>query len=331
MAIKKKGLGKGLDALLGDAFSAAEKKQPVMQDGNETAVATPTLVGDLQIIDAVRGSKGQIAAATNNKEQLLQLPVEQCQRGRYQPRRAMDTESLEELANSIKAQGIMQPIIVRKLEAPKSDGANYEIIAGERRWRAAQLAGLQAVPAIVRRVDDEAASAMALIENLQRDDLNPMDEAYALSRLQSEFELTHQQIADKVGKSRAAVSNALRLLGLHKEVRTLLENGDIEMGHARALLALPENQQASAAREVVNRSLSVRQTEVLAKNWPPKHKDKKTMAPVDANIRQLETGLSEKLGVPVVLKHKPSGAGLITLKYTSLDELDGIIEHLKRK
>jgi ParB family chromosome partitioning protein len=330
MAIKKKGLGKGLDILLGDAFTAAEKQQPVV-NSHPAASATESLVGDLQTIDAVRSPRDNAIPATTSKEQLLQLPIEQCQRGRYQPRRAIDTESLEELASSIKAQGVMQPIIVRRLQAAQQDQPHYEIIAGERRWRASQLAGLTVVPAILKNVNDEAASAMALIENLQRDDLNPMDEAYALSRLQQEFEFTHQQIADKVGKSRTAVSNALRLISLHKDVRTLLENGDIEMGHARALLALPESQQASAAREVVNRSLSVRQTEALTKNWPPKNKAEKVVEAVDANIRQLETNLADKLGVPVALKHKPSGAGQLTLKYNSLDELDGIIEHLNRK
>lgn len=330
MASRKKGLGKGLDALLGDAFSAAEKKhaiisKPAKAAETKTAQAeTPShLVDNLQRIDTDKSN-------TSNENRVLQIPVEFCQQGKYQPRRAIDAESLEELASSIKSQGVMQPIIIRELSEKIAGGARYEIIAGERRWRASQLAGLAVVPAIVKNVTDQAASVMALIENLQRDDLNPMDEAFAFSRLQQEFELTHQQIATMVGKSRAAVSNTLRLISLHKEVKLMLENGDIEMGHARALLALDNNKQSSAAREVANRTLSVRQTEALVKNWPPAAKNKQSENSIDPNISRLETELSEQFGVPIMFKHKPSGAGQLTLKYHSLDELDGILAHIKK-
>lgn len=242
----------------------------------------------------------------------------------------MDEQSLEELAQSIKSQGVMQPITLRPLQAPDSNGVKYEIIAGERRWRASQLAGLNTVPAIVRELTDEAAIAMALIENLQRDDLNPMEEAYALERLQQEFELTHQQIADTVGKSRAAVSNSLRLIALAKEAKQMLENGDIEMGHARALLALPQKDQPGAAYEIVERALTVRQTEAMVKQLlePAREKPLETSA-IDPNIAHLQSDLEDKLGVPVNLRHKPNGSGQLLLKYNSLDELDGILAHIK--
>ena len=227
----------------------------------------------------------------------------------------------------------MQPIILRALaeEFVKPGQPGYEIIAGERRWRAAQLAGLSAVPAIIKEVPDEAAMAMALVENLQREDLNPMEEAYALSRLNQEFELTHQQVADIVGKSRAAVSNSLRLMNLHKDVKVLLEHGDIEMGHARALLSLASADQSEAAKEVVNRGLTVRQTEALVKNrLSPKAAKQAAADPVnDPNISRLQNDLSDKLGVPVALKHGANGRGKVILKYNSLDELDGILSHIK--
>lgn len=245
----------------------------------------------------------------------------------------MDNEALDELATSIKNQGIMQPVILRELPGGlRKQGVRYEIVAGERRWRAAQLAGLSEVPALVRDLDDETASAMALVENLQREDLNPMDEAQAIARLQEDFDLTHQQIADMVGKSRTAVSNALRLLGLHEKVRHMLENGDLEMGHARALLAAPTPKQPELAREVVNRSLSVRQVEALVKRGAAGDKRAKTSPqamPGDANIEQLQNELADKLGVPVKVQHKPGGGGQLLLKYHSLDELDGILAHIR--
>lgn len=336
MASKKKGLGKGLDALLGDAFSSAAKNKQSSaaqqsSDSGRSSLGHEGLATDLQTLDDLKRVSSSGQSSINNENRVLQVPIELCQRGKYQPRRAIDQESLEELASSIKAQGVMQPIILRPLESStQPNQAKYEIIAGERRWRASQLAGIDTVPAIVKDVPDEAAVAMALIENLQREDLNPMDEAYALVRLQEEFELTHQQIADVVGKSRAAVSNSIRLTSLHQEVKLMLENGDIEMGHARALLSLDSNQQTNAARDVVNRGLTVRQTEALVKHLQqPKAKNLKRQEEQDANIKHLQTNLSEKLGVPVMFKHKSSGAGQLVLKYNSLDELDGILEHIK--
>lgn len=384
MATKKKGLGKGLDALLGDAFAAASETRkinqadaknyaPKHQDTNgrglsgalsrissteDSGESVPTATtstaktneADLETrVDITNGTVEQISAqpesmplsnaeqsSVNNqqakfkKDRLLDVPVELCQRGKYQPRRDIDQGSLEELAASIKSQGVMQPIIIRAIEQRSASQPSYEIIAGERRWRAAQLAGLTTVPAVVKEVPDEAAMAMALIENLQREDLNPMEEAYALARLNKEFELTHQQVADIVGKSRAAVSNALRLMNLHKDVKLLLENGDLEMGHARALLALDASAQGAAAKELVDRSLSVRQTEAMVKRLLSTSKQGSTKENAeDPNITSLQNDLSEKLGVPVRFNHSPSGAGKLTLKYNSLDELDGILGHIK--
>ncbi len=311
---KKKGLGKGLDALLGGGGSTASKAEPAVRLAPEPTAAAPAAETD--------------ATLKQSLEQFRHIAVEQCQRGQYQPRREMDPEALEELAASIRSQGIMQPITVRPLPVP-AGVVQYEIIAGERRWRAAQLAELPTVPAIVRPVSDEAAIAMAVIENLQREDLNPVEEAYALDRLQREFELTHKQVAEAVGKSRAAVTNTLRLLTLQPEVRLMLENGDIEMGHARALLSLPEGPQLDAAEQVVDRGLSVRQTEALVRNWQKPAASPATAKTQDPNIRRLEEDLSEKLGVPVALQHNDKGGGKIVLKYTSLDELDGILAHIK--
>lgn len=340
MAIKKKGLGKGLDALLGDAFGAASQQQSV----NTSTSGQPArgLAADLNqlssraqqsanIVDAqeqtVKPSVEQPVLKVNT---LLEVPVEMCQRGKYQPRRDIDPTSLEELAASIRNQGVMQPIILRAIANESAAEASYEIIAGERRWRAAQLAGLTTVPAVVKDVPDEAAMAMALVENLQREDLNVMEEAYALSRLNQEFDLTHQQVADIVGKSRATVSNTLRLMSLHKDVKLLLENGDLEMGHARALLALDGASQVATAKEVVNRGLSVRQTEALVKGVqsPKASKDSQSSAQ-DPNISRLQNDLSETLGVPVAFNHSANGRGKLTIKYNSLDELDGILDHIK--
>ncbi|MGD8641197.1 MAG: ParB/RepB/Spo0J family partition protein, partial [Gammaproteobacteria bacterium] len=260
-------------------------------------------------------------------DELRDLPVDLCQPGKYQPRVDMHQESLQDLANSIKAQGVLQPIVVRAVE-----GGKYEIVAGERRWRAAQLAELHNIPAVIRDVPDEAAIAMALIENIQRENLNPIEEANALHRLIEEFELTHQQAADAVGRSRAAVSNMLRLLALNPEVRQLLENGDLEMGHARALLTLTGEHQTRAARDVVARDLSVRETEQLVnklREASPK-KAKSSEKAVDPNIQRLQEELGEKLGAKVALQHaNSSGKGKLVVHYNSLDELDGILAHIK--
>lgn len=299
---KRKGLGRGLDALLGA--------------GNADAQAD-ALNGALNVADMPVDNAG------SRDGQLADLPIERLQRGKYQPRRDMHEESLQELAESIKAQGVMQPIVVRLIGEQR-----YEIIAGERRWRASQLAGLETIPAVVREVPDEAAIAMALIENIQREDLNPVEEANALKRLQDEFELTHQEVAAAVGKSRTAVSNILRLLNLSPEVRTLLERGDLEMGHARCLLTLPADEQRQLARKMVDKSLSVRQAEALVRNSQSQGKPQPQQHQASADIEKLQEALSEKIGVPVTLQHGAKGGGRLVLKYNNLDELDGILNHL---
>ncbi|GGC94372.1 ParB/RepB/Spo0J family partition protein [Halopseudomonas salina] len=286
MAVKKRGLGRGLDALLG---------QP--------------------------GNTGQ--EAESKEQQLKDLPVDLIQRGKYQPRRDMDPQALEELANSIRVQGVMQPIVVR----PIADG-RYEIIAGERRWRATQQAGLDTIPAVIRDVPDEAAIAMALIENIQREDLNPIEEGIALQRLQQEFELTQQQVADAVGKSRVTITNLLRLMSLPDEVKLLLERGDLEMGHARALLGLPAEQQTQAARQVVAKGLTVRQTEALVRQWlNPRREPGDTR--VNPDIERLEQDLAERIGASVSIQHGAKGKGKLVISYGSLDELDGVLMHIK--
>ncbi len=294
---KKRGLGgMGLDALL--AGAAASKPAT---DASDDATESPK----------------------SNEGELKKIPIEFLKPGQYQPRKDMHPEALEELAASIRAQGIMQPIVVRPISAKQ-----YEIIAGERRWRAAQMAGLHEVPVLVRDVPDEAAIAMALIENIQRENLNPMEEAVALHRLQEEFDLTQQQVADAVGKSRVTVTNLLRLMNLNEEVKTLLEHGDIEAGHAKVLLGLQGESQTEAARHVVAKGLTVRQTEVLVKGWHDK-KPPQPKAPRNPDIQRLESKLGDRLGAKVELKHTPKGKGKLVISYSSLDELDGILEHIK--
>lgn len=309
MATKKRGLGRGLDALLGGSAKPA-----------------PVEVDDTTVVDSESATTTVIESSVPQGD-LRELPVDLLQPGKYQPRTDMHQESLQELANSIKAQGVLQPIVVRKID----NSERYEIIAGERRWRAAQLAELHEVPAVVREVPDEAAIAMALIENIQREDLNPIEEANALQRLIDEFELTHQQAADAVGRSRAGVSNMLRLLSLNEEVRKLLENGDLEMGHARSLLSLEGDQQGKTAREVVSRGLSVRETEQLVSRLRQKDKTSpaKESKAVDPNIERLQNDLAEKLGAKVAVQHAASGKGKLVVHYNSLDELDGILAHIK--
>ncbi len=253
---------------------------------------------------------------------LRELPVEHIQRGRYQPRQEMDPERLEELAASIRAQGLVQPVVVR----PLGEG-RYELIAGERRWRAAQLAGLHQIPAVVRPVPDEAALAMSLIENIQREELTPMEEANALQRLIDEFHMTHQQVAEAIGRSRTAVTNLLRLQGLHPEVKRMLNHGDLEMGHARALLALPQARQPEAAHRVVTRELSVRQTERLVKQLLNPKEARPTPTP-DPDILRLQEHLSERLGARVRIVNKRGGKGRLEIEYSSLEELDGILERI---
>ena len=254
---------------------------------------------------------------------LMDIPVDLIQRGKYQPRTDMHEEALKELSVSIRNQGVMQPIVVRPISSER-----YEIIAGERRWRATQMADLDTIPAIVKPVGDEAAIAMALIENIQRENLNPIEEAMALKRLQDEFELTQQEVADAVGKSRVTVTNLMRLINLHIVVKRMLEHGDLEMGHARALLALPGDQQTNAARVVSGKGLSVRQTEALVRRLlADKGSNPKTKA-LDPDIKSLEDNLAERLGAKVLIQHSARGKGKVVVKYNSLDELDGILTHI---
>nr|WP_252177775.1 ParB/RepB/Spo0J family partition protein [Endozoicomonas sp. 4G] len=288
------------------------------------------LMGGANLSSSVSNELSNLAetpeSETHQGKELKEIPVEFMVRGKYQPRRDMHPDALEELAESIKAQGIMQPIVVRPLS-----GNRYEIIAGERRWRAAQLAGLAEVPAIVRDVPDEAAIAMALIENIQREDLNPIEEAIALSRLQKEFELTQQEVAEAVGKSRTAVANILRLMSLSPDVKKMLEYGDLEMGHARALLPLSDMEQLEAARTVVAKGLSVRQTEALIRRMiqekeQGKAKDRKK---IDPDIKRLEEDLSDRVGARVAITHNAKGKGKLVISYNSLDELDGVLAHIQ--
>lgn len=271
-------------------------------------------------------------------EELAKLPVEQLQRGRYQPRIDMRPETLQELAESIKAQGVVQPIVVRPLDGTHPSGgqpagaARYEIIAGERRWRAAQMAGLTEIPAVIRRIPDEAAIAVALIENIQRENLNPLEEARALDRLIREFQVTHQQAAEAVGRSRAAVSNLLRLLDLAPEVAALVERRELEMGHARALLGLSgRRQQVEVGALVAKKGISVRETEALVRRMlaPARAAVAAEEPPRDPNVEHLERDLAEKLGARVAIRHSASGKGRLIVDYNSLDELDGILAHIQ--
>jgi ParB family chromosome partitioning protein len=274
-----------------------------------------------------------VAVAAPPREQLTKLPLDLLQRGRYQPRLDMRIETLQELADSIKAQGVVQPIVVRPLESGDGTGGSqrYEIVAGERRWRAAQMAGLGEIPVVIRDIPDEAAIAVALIENIQRENLNPLEEARALSRLISEFGLTHQQAADAVGRSRAGVSNLLRLLELAPEVGELLEKRSLEMGHARALLALTQRrQQSEVALLVAKKGLSVRETEALVRRLQaPPASAAAPAAARDPNVARLEQDLGEKLGARVAIQQGAGGKGKLVVSYNSLDELDGILAHIQ--
>lgn len=287
MSTKRRGLGRGLDALL--------------------SASTPSVADDQQ----------------SDSTQLTELAVERLSRGRYQPRRDMEPQALEELAASIKAQGIMQPIVVRPIS-----GDNFEIIAGERRWRAAQMAGLERVPVVIRDVPDEAAIAMALIENIQRENLNPIEEAVALQRLQQEFELSQQEVADAVGKSRTAVANLLRLLNLTDEVKVMLEHGDLEMGHARALLPLSEELQIDAGREVTAKGLSVRQTELLVRTLqnPTEPKAKPELT---SKHERIVEDLTRLLSTKVTLSENAKGQGKIVISYNDAKELKAIVKQLR--
>ncbi|WP_068547048.1 ParB/RepB/Spo0J family partition protein [Thalassotalea crassostreae] len=289
---KRRGLGRGLDALL--------TSSPRKSDKDQTNQAEPVV----------------------EKSDLQKLPIEQLQPGKYQPRKDMSEAALEDLSNSIKAQGIIQPIVVRPVGKDK-----YEIIAGERRWRASQLAGIDLVPCLIKDVPDESAVAIALIENIQREDLNAMEEAVALERLLNEFELTHQEVATAVGKSRTTVTNLLRLNALNPDVKTFLENGDIEMGHARALLALQGDLQTTTARTVAAKELTVRETESLVKKVQQPVVEKQTDIK-DPDTVKLEEDLAVRIGSPVEIKHNKKGKGKMVISYSSLDELDGILSKI---
>jgi ParB family chromosome partitioning protein len=296
-AVKKRGLGRGLDALLGQAGKATH--------------------GDLPEPHAQRT-----------------LAVAALRPGRYQPRTSMDPERLAELADSIRAQGLIEPIVVRQVPATKTAKAGYEIIAGERRWRAAQIAGLTEVPVVVREADDRSVIAIALIENIQREDLNPIEEAQALSRLIDEFGLTHQQAAEAVGRSRASVSNLLRLLELPTGVRNLLESHQLEMGHVRALLTLPADAALALAHQAVAQGWSVREIErhaQLASSGRAKAATKKPAARPDPNITALERELSDSLGAKVVVQHGRGARGKLVIHYHGLEALDGVLERLRGK
>ena len=289
MARKKTGLGRGLNALLSTPSAPKE----------EAEVAT-------------------------DSSALQHLPVDKIQRGQYQPRIHIKQEALEELADSIRAQGVVQPIVVRPI------GNKYELIAGERRWRAAQLAELQEIPAVIRDIPDRDAAAMSLIENIQREDLNPLEESMALQRLIDEFGLTHQQTAESVGRSRTAVTNLLRLLELEEETKKLLDDGLLEMGHSRALLALKGNEQVTAARHIAQKGLSVRETERYVKKvLNKKDKPRTTSKKRSPDIVRLETDLSDTLGAPVQIQYDNKGKGKVVIAYNNLDELDGILAHIK--
>jgi ParB family chromosome partitioning protein len=306
MSLKKRGLGKGLDALLNTSVTARSKQ------------AAADKAQELQPV---------IVQETN---EFQQIAVDFLTPGQYQPRKDMAPDALDDLANSIKAQGIIQPIIVRAINKDNSESGqqSFEIIAGERRWRAAQLAGLSTVPCLVKDVDNRSSVAIALIENIQREDLNAMEEAVALDRLINEFELTHQQVADEVGKSRATVSNLLRLNTLNVDVKLLLERGDIDMGHARALLALDGESQSDNARAVAAKNLTVRETERLVQKVLKGVPDKVTKT-VDPDVASLQQSLSEHLGAKVAINHNAKGKGKMVISYTNLEELDGILAHLK--
>ncbi len=300
MAAKKRGLGRGLDALLS---ATRDESEADTQDST---------------------GKNQIPTMGMNL-----VPVDLIDRGRYQPRREFDQDSLQELADSIAAQGVLQPIVVRPV-----DGERYEIVAGERRWRASQLVGLAEIPVIIRDVDEQSAMAIGLIENIQRDDLNPLEESAALSRLLSEFELTHQEVARAVGKSRTTVTNLLRLLDLTPAVKEYVDARQLDMGHARALLGLNDVRQTEAACQVVSRGLSVRETEKLVRRMHMEDEGGEAAVQTDQHepdpdVRRLQDDLAQRLGARVRIQQGNKGKGKLVIAYNSLDELDGILEHIK--
>ncbi len=285
--VRKPGLGKGLDILLSSSGKSRKEN-------------------------------------SDNDNAMRSLPVDKIEKGQYQPRLNMDPDALQQLADSIKAQGLIQPVVVRPV-----GGEKYELIAGERRWRACQIAGLHDIPAVVKEIPDQAAAAMSLIENIQREDLNPLEEAVAMQRLIDEFGLTHQQTADAVGRSRSAVTNLLRLLVLEDKTKALVDSGKLEMGHARALLALNGKAQTETAQKVADKGMSVRDTERLVKKLTTPEREKPATPPRSPEVSKLEQELSEKLGANIQIKYNNKGQGKLVIEYNSLDELDGILEHIQ--
>lgn len=285
---KKRGLGRSLDALLVGSMTAEDD------------------------------------SSAKQKDKLSQIPVDEIQRGKYQPRREMDPEALQDLANSIRAQGVIQPIVVRQIL-----GGRYEIVAGERRWRAAQMAGLTEIPALIKEIPDNAAIAIALIENIQRESLNPIEEAFALQRLLDEFSMTHQQVAEAVGKSRTSVTNTLRLLALAEEVKRMLEHRQLEMGHARSLLTLEKTVQIEAAKTIVNKGLSVREAEELVRRLQSPAKSIDSAKPMDPDVRRMQQNLTQQLRLPVTIRCNAGGRGKVIIQYKNLTELDNVLAYFE--
>lgn len=303
MANKRRGLGKNLSELLSITPESLAQVTATSQEALMTSLNTQTIANPMQV---------------------SYLPLQALQRGKYQPRKDMNVEALEDLASSIKAQGVLQPIVVRSIDTNR-----YEIIAGERRWRAAQIAGLESIPAIIRDVSDQVTMAVALIENIQRENLNPVEEASAIQRLIDDCQLTHQEVADSLGKPRATVSNLLRVLSLNPDVKTLLEHGDIEFGHAKALLSLKGSLQSQAANIVVAKGLSVRETEALIKKMQSPVATLKLEPAIDPDVRDLQGVLSEKVGAPIKIIYNSKGKGKLIMSYNNLQELENILAHIK--
>jgi ParB family chromosome partitioning protein len=337
--VKKRGLGKGLDALLGIEAPLELAQVPIKPGATDHYSAAVTHAADNATVESTSAlspasSSPQTTLAANTSlnigakhssnevSALRYLPIEFLQPGQYQPRQQFDGEKLQELADSIATQGLMQPIVVRPLGKDR-----YEIIAGERRWRASQLTGLPQVPCWVRVLSDETALIMALIENMQREDLNPLEQAQGLKRLQEEFQMTHQQLAQAVGKSRVSVSNLLRLNQLPRDVKQALQHNTVDMGHARALLGLPDHLQSQALQTILNKKLTVRKAEQLVRQLLVE-KSPSTKGVEDANIRHLQQSLSDKLGAKVSIQHQVNGRGKLLIQYTTLEELEGILGHI---
>ena len=314
---RKRGLGRGISALMGGGASVEDIIKPKVNMAQESS-------------DAPENAEVDQSTRVMDSE-YRKLPIEFLQPGAYQPRRSIAPEALEDLSNSIRTQGVMQPLVVRPVGEPGE--SKYEIIAGERRWRASQLAGLEQVPCVIRQVSDEAALALAIIENIQREDLSAMEQAIGLQRLKTEFDLTHQQIADAVGRSRASITNLLRLLHLHESVKQMLDVGDLEIGHAKCLLPLEPELQVQLAKQIIDEAMSVRTTEVFVKkfmeNQCKPEAQKAAKEAMNPDIRVLQDSLAQRVGANVKIHHSSNGKGKLVIKYTSVDELEGILSHIK--